>query len=471
MQEEKQLSKFFILELLSICLRRTSVLEIAIQHLQYHFLPSEDYKLIWRSMSNHYQLHQQLITLGTLAQQFRLKPDVIQILTDVSKIEVPPETIVLEQLEIFIKKMIFIDTHRELAKKYNEGDDEGALELMSKTAEKLAEFSLIQKSSYNNVIGGMFERIEHRRDTITGVTSPLVKVKSNKIPTGFLLEIDTQSYGGIDRGDTFLWMAPSAGGKSKAIKYSGFFNAKIGNRVVHIQGEGTLKEAQDQYDAAFMGVNVRAVEQNDLGEKEQEQLKETISQIKQKEGEIHIKAFEQFDSATMLDVKKFCYEIIKVFGPIDLLLLDYLEIFDPGDGKFYKTERERREALGKIFKNLCMELNCAGISATQSMDIAHNVRNDSKFVLRREHISEFKGMVKPFSYFATINGTDEEIENDLRRIHLDKFRKYKVTIPTFTVATNFENERFYDNLQTQMIARYAKTDSSSNESSRANRTR
>lgn len=450
--KERQLSKFFILELFAICLKRKSVLEVANSHLQYHFLPSKEYKEIWKSISNHYKLTGELITLGILSQQFRESNDIMDILGRVSEVDPPDETIMIDQIEIFIKKMIFIDAHRELAERYNKQDDEGAFQLMTETAEKLSEFKLLPDNHFNNIIGGIHDRISDRKER--SLASLSNKKRDRKIPTGIQLEVDNQIHGGVDRGDTLLWMGVSGGGKSKAIKYSGYYNSKLGNRVVHIQAEGTLQEALDLYDAAYVGQPVEELETGMLDEKTQTELNIAINQLKQKGGEIHIKAFEQFGIASLLDVKAFMDLVVKKFGPIDLLLLDYLELVDPGDGKYYKEERYRREAIANGFKNLCKEFDCAGITATQAMDISHAALNDSKFVLRREHISEFKGMVKPFSYFLTINATDQEIEKDLRRLHWDKCRKYKIQKRTFTIATNFNNERFYDNIQTQLLARY-----------------
>lgn len=454
---EKQLSKFFILELFSVCLKRISVLEIAIEHVQYHYLPSQEYKKVWKSIVTNYQLSKTLISLGTLSQQYITDRDVLEILNKISTIDTPSETVIVEQLELFIKKMIFIDTHRELADRYNKQDEDGAYKLLSDAAEKISEFTLSKKAYFHNIVEGIEDRLAERREaTMSGSTA--VRAPSSKIPTGIQLELDSQLKGGIDRGDTMLWMAISGGGKSKAMKYSGYYNSKIGNRVVHIQGEGTLQEALQQYDAAFIGASVDVVESGLLNIETQKDLSSVVNHIRERGGEIHLKAFEQFGSVSLSDVRAFCYDVVKAYGPIDLLILDYLELFNPGDGKHHKEERMRREATANQFKNLCMELNCAGISATQAMDVPHQMRNDAKFVLKREHISEFKGMVKPFSVFATINATDDEIKTGIKRIHIDKFRKYYLPVPTFPVVINFENERFYDGVETHKLLSYGRTD-------------
>ena len=125
-------------------------------------------------------------------------------------------------------------------------------------------------------------------------------------------------------------------------------------------------------------------------------------------------------------------------GKLDFMCLDYLELFDPGDGKRYGTsndaERKRREAVSNKLKNIAVEFDIAIFTATQAATVATELLNDPEFVQTRYHISEFKGVIKPFSYFVTLNKTKDEEDNDFMRIYIDKMRKYPI------------KERVYKNL-------------------------
>lgn len=460
MAKKKKLSDLFLVELFKLCLRNVAVFELSKDHIEYHYLPDEDHKYIWKAMCDHYEINGRGITIGLLGQQFEADKEVIALLRKIKDTPTPDETDIIDQLELFIKQMLFISTHEALADKFNEQDDEGAFLLMSEVADKLSNFKLKDEQHYDMIITDMEGRIETRQGEF--LATDATKFNRRKIPTGFMIGLDDQLKGGIDRKDTFLWMGPSGSGKSKAMKFSGYYNSKIGHRVIHIQAEGSKEEAQQCYDAAYAGTNLSTMETGMLGEETMAELRVALDNISEKGGEIHLKAFETFDEGSLLDVKNYMQEIVDLFGPIDLIILDYLELMHPGDGKKYGTtneqERKKREALGNGFKNLCMEFDCAGITATQSTTVGHSEQNDPKFVYRREHISEFKGMVKPFSYFATINGTDAEKDNNTRRVHIDKFRKYAAPNPTFTVATNFENERFYDHLRTVRMVQHGKAE-------------
>ena len=456
MAKKKFLSDLFLFELFKLSLRNTKLFELSKDHIEYHYLPDENYKYIWKAICDHHELSGNLITIGLLGQKFEADNEITTLLRKIKDTPVPDEDDILDQLELFIKQMLFISTHESLAAKFNEQDDEGAFQLMLEVAEKLSDFKIKDERHYDIIIGGMSDRIETRQADF--LATDMSKYKPKKIPTGFLLGLDDQMMGGIDRKDTMMLMGPSGSGKSKMMKYSGYYNSKLGNRVIHIQAEGSKEEAEQCYDAAYAGTNISVMETGMLGEDTLNELEIALDNIAAKGGEIHLKAFESFDEGSLLDVKNYIQEIVDLYGPIDLIVLDYLELLHPGDGKKYGTsneqERKRREALGNGFKNLCMEFDAAGITATQASTVGHSEQNDPKFVYRREHISEFKGMVKPFSYFVTINGTDTEKDNNTRRIHIDKFRKYSAPTPTFTVATNFENERFYDHLRTVRLRQH-----------------
>jgi hypothetical protein len=134
----------------------------------------------------------------------------------------------------------------------------------------------------------------------------------------------------------------------------------------------------------------------------------------------------------------------------DLLLIDYLELLDPGKKK-YKVgeERQRREALANGFKNICVTYKMAGISCTQASTVSPEQLNDPKFTQTRYHISEFKGMIKPFSYFFTLNQTNDEYQAQLMRIYADKVRKYKKDW-TATIIQDYGHDRFYNSKRTRI---------------------
>ena len=78
-----------------------------------------------------------------------------------------------------------------------------------------------------------------------------------------------------------------------------------------------------------------------MDDKTRDRLKKAIRYIKKRQGNILVKSFEQFDTASYVDVRKSIYDYIKIYGYApDLIVIDYTELLDTGDGKRYSTNFE-----------------------------------------------------------------------------------------------------------------------------------
>lgn len=438
-----KLNPNFVNELFKICLRNKAVFSLALQHVKFNYLPDRYYKSLWKTMSDYFEGTDKLCTIGLLSQEFSREVKTIKVISEIKRAsEMDPED-AINQLEKFIKNKLFIETMPILADKFNSNEMDESFNLMDEIATQLKEFQIRDQSTYTRIFGGFKERYQDRIDN--------PKKRKPKIPTG-IPPLDIQSYGGPNRGDIGLILAVSGGGKSYALRWLGISAVRLGHRVVHIQVEGTEKECVNSYDSAIAGSPITKIEGAKLSSIELKAIDNALENVQSEQGEIFVKAYEQFDSATMKDVHTYCQEIVDKFGSIDLIILDYIDEIDPGDKKRYSTsndgERKRREASAKKFKNLAMEFDCVGWTATQSNTVDKKDLDDPKFYFTRYNINEHKLMVKPFSYFITLNRTADEEANDVMRIFIDKFRKYKKTLPLFSICTNFDNGRFFINSRT-----------------------
>ena len=142
----------------------------------------------------------------------------------------------------------------------------------------------------------------------------------------------------------------------------------------------------------------------------------------------------------------------KTYGKIDVILIDYLELSEPGDGHNYAPgeERFRQSKLAKACKMLAMEYNAVVHAATQTNDIPRESRNDPDFVITRSNLNEDKGKVRPTDIFVTMNQTDDEYAENIMRLHTDKLRDYQNSTPIH-ICTNFAYARFYDRQRTMSI--------------------
>jgi hypothetical protein len=441
MAVSEKLNENFVNEFFKLAIRNKRVFEVIAHHLKYQFLPNEHYKEIWKIMQKYYNVSGQLPTIGWIGQELGYNSNVVSVLSEIKDAQIIDKDEAMNQFEVFLKNAMFLEAYDELGDLFVKGDREQVFKSVNKLNENLSSF-VIRDTYYDKIFEGVLNRHSER------LSKQDVKTKSVKIPFG-IDALDDISRGGVDKGDVCLFLAGSGVGKSKVLKHIGINGARRGFKMLHIQAEGTRQETLDAYDAGVTGVRLHNLEVGNIDTKTLNEIERASSNITLGGGEVFVEAFEKFDTASLQDVRDIIVDIIRTHGEIDGLILDYMELFDPGDGKRYSVdnERQRREAVANKLKNIAVEFNIAVFSASQSVVLSKNLLNDPDFVMTRYHISEMKGVIKPMSYFITMNQTDDEKENNHMRLYLDKCRKYasSQTIPIFN---NYDHERFYDRKRT-----------------------
>src|SRR5690606_2181039 len=327
----EKLSPDFLNELFKTCLRSKTVLEIAINHVQYHFLPTEEYKELWKAISNHFRTLEQIPSIGSLAEQFKLKPKVIEQLRHIKEADGPAKELILTQLEIFVKKAMFLELHSDMKETYERGQYEKAIEILTKKSENIANFSLKAKA-----FESIFSGFENRYNTRMINNSLSQGQFLNKASFG-IDSLDSRTYGGLDRGKTCLITARSGIGKSFLLRWIGYYNARMGKKVLHFQFEGSKKECTNAYDALMAGSNYHDMNLTCLS---QDVVNKVIENSKKITGDIKVIAYEQFDAATMVDVRNSVIDHFKSYGDADVILVDYLDEVQPGDGIRYSASAE-----------------------------------------------------------------------------------------------------------------------------------
>lgn len=434
----------FVVELIKVCLRNKRVLDTSMPHIKDTFLPNKEYKDVWNTICRYYVATGNLITIGLLSQEFSVNIGVLKVIADIKEARIPNQDDILDQLGDFVKSSIFYEAYDKLIDIYNQGDKEKAFSLMKSASESITDFSI--RGQYFTQLYGKWE--DRHQERLANKNDDKI---STKIPTG-IDEFDRITYGGVDKGDTLLALAQSGVGKTKFLRHIGVSASRRGFKGLHVSGEDTLKANLAAYDACVAGQSFRDIENANLDKETLDKMKVASRNIRRMGGEVFVEAFEQFDSSSIAEVRNLIIEIEKVHGKLDFLCLDYLELFDPGDGKRYGTandqERKRREATANKLKNIAIEFDIAVFSATQAATVSPDLLNDPEFVQTRYNISEFKGVIKPFSYFITFNKTKDEEDQNMMRIYIDKIRKYAGG-QIIKIYQRYDTERFYDGRKTR----------------------
>jgi hypothetical protein len=442
---EQILNSDFIVELAKACLTNHKVLEICQKELKYQYLENEAQKNVFKYLYDTYNVTSTVPSVGVIGQNFSSHAETISFLAQVKKAQKPEnEQLLLTQFEEHIKKVRFAHMLNEAVDLFNKQQKERAYQYLQKQSEEIANFTFKQ-SYYTTIIKDFEERIEARKAKAAAKDDGNFKL--DRIPFG-IHGLDEDTNGGMNRGSSACFMARSGKGKSTAMRHVGLHNAILGATVVHFQAEGTEDDCLNLYDSAWTNTLTDDMAIGSISDTQLKKTKAARATILRKGGEIYVRATETFDSMSLEDARQHLLDIQALVGQIDLIIFDYLEIFTVrGNFAGEAGERRRREELGNKMTNLAVEFNAAVLTATQANDIKPEDYNKPDWVLTRHHISEFKGAIKPFSYFITINQTDEQYKNGIAVLYADKYRHHKAG-GKHPIYQALNTGRFYDAYRT-----------------------
>ena len=442
------LASAYVVELLALAMRRRSIFDIVKEHLKFSYLQDEAQKKLWQWIVKTETRTGRIPTWGAVQQQFSENEAVLDILESISEVEVGDEdlhddNVWLEGFEKFIKKMKFLEVNDRITDLYNQGKKEQAWDAFVKGAEEFSSFT-IQSAKFETVFGDFAERQALRQSEDYN--------KRFKVPTG-IDELDFRlggANGGPETGEFVLWMGESGRGKSQLGVHLGVTAARHGHRVAHFQLEGTKEQCMNRYDAAWTGTLYSEVKIGNISAKKLEVTRRIVEKLCRTD--IIVSSEETFNAKTISDIRREVDEMQKTYGKIDVIIIDYLELAEPGDGHNYTPgeERFRQSKLAKSCKMLAMEYNAVVHAFTQTSDVPADLRNDPDFVITRSYLNEDKGKVRPADILITLNQTKDEYDENVMRLPTEKLRDYQNGNPIH-ICTNFSHARFYDRKRTMEI--------------------
>lgn len=445
----------FLNELFLSCLNKKDIIGIVCEHFKYQFIPDElkEYKKILKSIITTYTNTGKLPSVGIISEQHKKDTKVQEVLTEIKNTPFPDKEILVLTLDDYIRKSMFIQLNEKLRDMYNKGQANEAIQYQADESEKIVNFTVKSNSSYfTRVFEGFNERISDKRKRQLETGSYNEKVKFGIDP------LDVITYGGIDKTDTVLWILRSGVGKSTALKWHGISATRQKKNVLHIQLEGSEEECVDKYDQIWTASLYNDIRRGNINEKSDD-IQKVINTMRHYGSDIYVHAFEQFNTASMIDIRNLVMDFEKIQGHVDLIIIDYLKYLHPGDGIRYGASTQdvkmKKENTSDRIKNLAKEIGTRIIVADQASDVPKEIWNDPNQVLTRHNISGAKNLVDSYSYCFTGNQTMDELNHTavidnkkvpmpLMRIHVEKFRNYKLPEKPISIVTNYDKGRFYD---------------------------
>lgn len=440
-----KLNPGFMAEIFKLMFSDEVIMRIASEYLKYELIPKEwvGYKFILREAIIQYTEKNKLPSIGVICQKL-CDEDAVQLAAkEIKKAALIDREIAIDQLQSFVKETEFELLSRKVHDLYEEGKKEEAIRVNAEESQRILEMSFRSKSGgFQSVFGGFHERMVERR-----IEGDAASEKPVKVPFG-VDRLDDVSFGGMEIGDTSLWIARSGVGKSSILKWHGYSAAIRGVPVLHIQLEGGIKACMQIYDQLWSAQSYSDIKSGNISPKDRKKIEQAIKEVKELSSDIEVYGFKKFGQASMGDVRQLCYDYFNTHGKFPgLVILDSLDLVKTGISKKIDSDpdhkKEKLQTCAQLLKNLADEIGAPIITATQTSDVPFEVWNNPDKVIDRSYTEGDKTLVKPFSFVFTLNMTIEEKANATARIYVDKLRDYKESQEVITIATNYDKRRFY----------------------------
>ncbi len=440
-----KLNPGFMAEIFKLMFSDEVIMRIASEYLKYELIPKEwvGYKFILREAIIQYTEKNKLPSIGVICQKL-CDEDAVQLAAkEIKKAALIDREIAIDQLQSFVKETEFELLSRKVHDLYEEGKKEEAIRVNAEESQRILEMSFRSKSGgFQSVFGGFHERMVERR-----MEGDVASEKPVKVPFG-VDRLDDVSFGGMEIGDTSLWIARSGVGKSSILKWHGYSAAIRGVPVLHIQLEGGIKACMQIYDQLWSAQSYSGIKSGNISPKDRKKIEQAIKEVKELSSDIEVYGFKKFGQASMGDVRQLCYDYFNTHGKFPgLVILDSLDLVKTGISKKIDSDpdhkKEKLQTCAQLLKNLADEIGAPIITATQTSDVPFEVWNNPDKVIDRSYTEGDKTLVKPFSFVFTLNMTIEEKANATARIYVDKLRDYKESQEVITIATNYDKRRFY----------------------------
>jgi len=439
-----KLTDNFLDELLSICFTKETIVDIISRHLRMEYIPFElqPHRKIFKSIIDWYKGNSSLISYGVVSQQYEQDPDVQELIAKVKESKIPTNTeAVIDELQEYIKDVRFQLVNEKIVDLYKEGKKEEARRYNETETVEINNLSLRGESKKFLKVFKDFEQQQ------------IVNANSdhNMNHEKLLFGVDPidNLCGGIDITEIALWIFRSGGGKSTALKWTGFFNAFLGYDVLHFQLEGSEKECHDKYTQVWTGLSYPEIRDADIPEEKFTKLKKIANDMMKSHKDIDIYGFEKFGEANMAEIREIIIDYYKTHGKYpDLIIIDSIDLVHPGDGLRYGVDSQsikmKLKNSARAMKNIAIEFNTRIITATQTGSIPKMKWDDEDFVIDRDYTEGDRTLVQPFSYVFSGNQTSKEKRKNMMRVFIDKFRNYDTSDDVYPIITNYDKGRFYN---------------------------
>ena len=179
-----------------------------------------------------------------------------------------------------------------------------------------------------------------------------------------------------------------------------------------------------------------------------------MQEIENISGKLYVRTYPKFNShVSTIQIKDAIAEFKERYNiKPDVIIIDSMDLLTDASGRKYgeNGERHRRIAVANDLKDLAGDENVWMVVTYQSTIENQEWLNDEKNVLTEYNTAEAKGLSRPLTHLLTLNQSSNERREHTMRINVAKSRFFERG-EVFKIATDYENEVFYDRMRTMNI--------------------
>ena len=440
------LTEEFLMDLYKTCMDDEYVLAIVCANMHKEYLPDRDFISLHRSLCNYYNEYRNCPSYSVIKQSLSNSRGAMNLFDDIWETSNGlKQDEAVEQVELYIKQVRFQKAFKESGEAYNSQEFNKAASILSEYTTWLASFSL-RSTEYIDIIGSFQSRFTENRARHNASN------KLRPITRFYIDDLDVMNQNQDLRTQLTCILAPTGVGKSHAARWIGKNAAQIdGFNVLHFQLEGSRDEVANAYSASLVSCSSYRYSTGTLRDVD---VNKMIEMLKAISGKLYVKSYPKFNArVSTIDIRNGIQNFKKLYGiDPDIVIIDSMDLLTDSSGRKWgeNAERHKRISVANDLKDLAVDENVWMVATYQSTIENKEWLNDEKNVLTEYNTAEAKGLSRPLTHLITLNQSDRERKEHTMRIHVAKSRFFEKG-ETVKIATDFENEMFYDSVRTLNI--------------------
>lgn len=293
----------------------------------------------------------------------------------------------------FVKRSIFARTYQETRGLYNAGKTEEAYDLMMQRMEQLSKTAWTPEDESD-----YYDTFAARQDDRMS-SDPAREAVGTGFPS-----LDVILHGGLSLGELGIWVAYAKHGKSTMLVQHGLAATRLEMRnTAHFVFEGSRKQVENRYDAAFMDEFYSAIR---IGDCDAEKYSRAWSQAQALKGLLRIRGFTDSWDYSVLDIHEAMRSWKRNSGwEPSVIIVDYGDLLS-GREKNYPNETAKQQAAFRDLKTLANR-GFAVWTASQAQRPSSGSEDKEHLIYARQ-IADAYAKVRVADFLGSVNSTREE---------------------------------------------------------------